>query len=269
MSFLTEEQTEEVANLLKGDSVEPDNGEINLQPEVEAQAETPEPQPQTDANTEESSTPEQNEDSGHAVPYSRFKSVIEARNELRDRTSALESQLAELQTQLESRSSQPQHQPVQREEEFFNLDDFDLDAPDPYEQRFQTYEQRIYEMEVANEQVKLDREINMAQQRFPDVGRDMLLQAVINDPDSDVMDVAERYSTFVNGLREQAIAEYLQTNPQASAPPVVRPDAPPVVRVAGSSQAGKVPGSNTEKSPRNLDEARNSLFDYLKANWSN
>ena len=270
MSFLTEEQTEEVANLFKGDSVEPDNGDTNIQPEVEAQAEAPEPQPQTDASTEESSTPEQNEDSGHAVPYSRFKSVIEARNELRDRTSALESQLAELQTQLESRSNPPQPQYQQRaEDDFFNLDEFDLDAPDPYEQKFQSYEQRIYEMEVANEQVKLDREINLAQRRFPDVGRDMLLQAVINDPDSDVMDVAERYSTFVNGLREQAIAEYLQANPQASAPPVVRPDAPPVVQVAGSSQAGKVPGSNRERSPKNMDEARNSLFDYLKANWSN
>jgi chromosome segregation ATPase len=264
MSFLTQEQNEEVANLFKGDSVEPDNGDTNIKPEVKA-ASAVETQLETDVNTEDSSTPEQNEDSGHAVPYSRFKSVIEARNELRDRTSALESQLAELQNQLESRRAEPR----QKEDDYFQIDEFEYDDADPYETRFQSYEDRIYQMEVANEQVKLNHEIQLAQQRFPDVGRDMLLQAVINDPDSDVMDVAERYSTFVNGLREQAIAEYLQTNPQAVAPPVVRPDAPPVVRVAGSSQAGKIPGSNREQSPRNLDEARNSLFDYLKANWSN
>ena len=267
MSFLTEEQNEEVANLFKGDSVEPDNGNTNIQPEVEA-ASAVETQPETDVNTEDSSTPEQNEDSGHAVPYSRFKSVIEARNELRDRTSALESQLAELQNQLKSREVPQQRY---QEPQYDDLDNFlsEYDEADPYETRFQSYEDRIYQMEVANEQVKLNHEIQVAQQRFPDVGREMLLQAVINDPDSDVMDVAERYSTFVNGLREQAIAEYLQTNPQAVAPPVVRPDAPPVVRVAGSSQTGKIPGSNREQSPRNLDEARNSLFDYLKANWSN
>lgn len=253
--FLTDEQNEEVANLFKGDIVEEDNGtDLSTQPK------------ETDVQVEASSTSEQqNEESGHAVPYSRFKSVIEARNELRSKTSALEKQLAELQDQLNRReNSSPA-----KEERYFAEDSYEDFSEDPYEDKLQTYENRIYQMEVAHEQQKLNQEIQFAQQRFPDVGRELLLQAVINDPNVDVMDVAERYSTFVVGLREQAVADYLKQNPQASAPPVVRPDAPPVIKAAGSSQYGKLPGSSSEQRPKNMDEARNSLFDYLKANWSN
>jgi len=253
--FLTDEQNEEVANLLKGEPVVEDDGDHSA-PNEAIEAST-----QTDANTEESSTPEQNEDSGHAVPYSRFKSVIEARNELRNRTSALEKQLAELQDQLEKRPATPQHR---EEKSYFDFDD-ESTFEDPVESRFQSYEERIYQMEVQNEQVKLNREIEVAQSRFPDVGREMLLQAVINDPNADVMDVAERYSTFVNGLREQAIADYVKTNQMQKA----KPAAPPVVTTAGSSQYGRIPGSSGEGRPKNMEEARNSLFDYLKANWSN
>lgn len=252
--FLTDEQHEEVANLLKGDLVEEDNGtDLSTQPQ------------ETDVQVEASSTSEQqNEESGHAVPYSRFKSVIEARNELRSKTSALEKQLAELQSQLNRKEV--------KSDDYESLIDYgdDLSQYDePYDNKLQSYENRIYQMEVAHEQQKLNQEIQFAQQRFPDVGREMLLQAVINDPNADIMDVAERYSTFVVGLREQAIADYLKQNPQAAAPPVVRPDAPPVIKAAGSSQYGKLPGSNSEQRPKNMDEARNSLFDYLKANWSN
>lgn len=252
--FLTDEQHEEVANLLKGDLVEEDNGtDLSTQPQ------------ETDVQVEASSTSEQqNEESGHAVPYSRFKSVIEARNELRSKTSALEKQLAELQSQLNRKEV--------KSDDYESLIDYgdDLSQYDePYDNKLQSYENRIYQMEVAHEQQKLNQEIQFAQQRFPDVGREMLLQAVINDPNADIMDVAERYSTFVVGLREQAIADYLKQNPQAAAPPVVRPDAPPVIKAAGSSQYGKIPGSNSEQRPKNMDEARNSLFDYLKANWSN
>lgn len=253
--FLTDEQNEEVANLLKGEPVVEDDGNHSVSNEALTASN------QTDANTEDSSTPDKDEDSGHAVPYSRFKSVIEARNELRTKTSALEKQLAELQNQLESRQATPKHR---EEKSYFEYDD-ESNFEDPVESRFQSYEERIYQMEVQNEQVKLNREIEVAQSRFPDVGREMLLQAVINDPNADIMDVAERYSTFVNGLREQAIAEYVKANPTQKAKPI----APPVVTTAGSSQYGRIPGSSGEGRPKNMDEARNSLFDYLKANWSN
>ena len=264
MSFLNQEDREAVADLFKeGNQVEDNNIEpVEAAPAVETQ-------PQTDENTEESSTFESNEDSGHAVPYSRFKSVIEARNDLRSKTSALESQLSELRSQLDSKNTQPvrQEQSYDSVIEYDDLSDYD-NYDDPYDQKLQTYEDRIYQMEVTHEQQKLSQEIGIATQRFPEVSKDVILQAVINDPDVDIMDVAERYSTFVSGLRESAIAEYLQTNPQG-APPVIRPDAPPVISSAGSSLSGRLPGSSRTSRPQNMDQARDSLFDYLKANWSN
>ena len=252
MSFLNQEDREAVADLFKeGNQVEDNNIEpVEAAPAVETQ-------PQTDENTEESSTFESNEDSGHAVPYSRFKSVIEARNDLRSKTSALESQLSELRSQLDSKNTQPvrQEQSYDSVIEYDDLSDYD-DYSDPMDNRLQTYEDRIYQMEVTHEQQKLSQEIGIATQRFPEVSKDVIL------------DVAERYSTFVSGLRESAIAEYLQTNPQG-APPVIRPDAPPVISSAGSSLSGRLPGSSRTSRPQNMDQARDSLFDYLKANWSN
>ncbi len=260
MSFLNQEDREAVADLFKEDN---QVVEDNIEP-VEA---APAVETQVDDNTEVSSAPEPDE-GGHNVPYSRFKSVIEARNELRSKTSALESQLSDLRSQLDNqKNTQPVQQSYESVIDYDDLSDYD-DYSDPMDNKLQTYEDRIYQMEVNHEQQKLSQEINVATQRFPDVSKDVILQAVINDPDVDVMDVAERYSTFVNGLREQAIAEYLQTNPQA-APPVVRPDAPPVVSSAGSSLQGRLPGSSRTSRPQNMDQARNSLFDYLKANWSN
>ena len=120
-------------------------------------------------------------------------------------------------------------------------------------------------MEVAHEQKILQQELDQAQARYPEVTREALINAVIRDNNANVMDVAEQYSTFMSGLKEQAVAEYLRTNPSASVPVKARPDAPPRVSAAASSNPGRLPGS-PDKQPRNLDEARNALFDYFKNN---
>jgi hypothetical protein len=256
MSFLDEAQKEELANFLNQSGEVEEN---NSSEQIEVKEEQADNQ---DVNKASDSSPEQEQNDGHSVPYSRFKSVIEARNELRNRTSKLERQLEELQTQLTAK----QEQPRQKEESYFDQDwsDETSEWDDPVQAQMSQYEKRMFELEVAHEQQRLQREVDYAITRFPDVTKDMLLQAVIDNPSTDVMDIAERYSTFVNGLREQAIAEYTKANPSAPS----RPSAPPVISAAGSGLQNRVPGG-PERNPKNLDQARSALFDYLKSNWSN
>ena len=255
MSFLNDSQQEELANFLKNSGdVEEDN---STQPEqIETQADS-----QEDVKEDSVSSTEQLQDEGHSVPYSRFKSVIEARNELRNKSSQMEKQLAELQAQLDANSNK-----TPKEESYFDQDwsEGETDWEDPVQSQMSQYEKRMFDLEVAHEQNRLQREVEHATSKFPDVTKDMLLQAVIDNPQVDVMDIAERYSTFVNGLREQAIADYTKANGVQAQ----KPAAPPVVSNAGSGLQNRVPGGPTQN-PKNLDQARSALFDYLKANWSN
>ena len=69
----------------------------------------PAPEPQVETATEE--------ETGHAVPYSRFSKVIAARNEAQERATSYEERLASLQQELEEakrfRSYMDQMQPQQ------------------------------------------------------------------------------------------------------------------------------------------------------------
>ena len=54
--------------------------------------------------------------------------------------------------------------------------------------------------EVAKAQEDLKSEIAMATQRYPEVAPEVLLNAVIENPDTNIMSVAEQYSTFVSEI---------------------------------------------------------------------
>jgi hypothetical protein len=253
MSFLTEQQQQEVANLFQNSATENDNSNVenNAGREETSQA----------SNIASASPTEATNDEGHAVPYSRFKSVIEARNEYKNKVSNLERQLADLQNQLQSA---PRAEVSSRSEQSI-LDQFYSDherevSNDPYQDKLQTIEQKLYQFEVDKAQMQLTKEIAVAQQKYPHVSSELLLNAVINDPDADVMSVAEQYNTFVSSVREQAIAEYLQTNGVKG----VTPSAPPRINPAGGSLVGKSVVSGP--TPKTMDQARDALYEFLKHN---
>jgi len=262
MSLLSDERHEELANFLESGKAEEDNSENNIQVshETTEDYETDVKQEVSEASTEEP------QDEGHAVPYSRFKSVIEARNDLRDRTSDLEEQLSTLQSRFSAQENTNRSQAEAKSLAEQYLDD-DIWDDDGYEEvgesQSDIYESRIHELEVSHQEVQLQKELDYATSKYPDVSEEVLLQAVINDPETDVTDIAERYSTFINGLKEEAIAEYTQNVPQVASPPSV----PPRIGSAASSNMGRSP-LGPESKPKTMDGAKSAFFDYLKANWN-
>jgi hypothetical protein len=258
MNLLNGDRMEELANFLDGNN---DNqvGEAAVeQTEPNAVEAVETVQTQQDVQSEASSPSE----TEHQVPYGRFKEVINARNDLRSRNDDLERQLQELHSQMQHQQSVPTEQSTPSyENEFDNLyGNFDEPYEDEYSQRFQSMESRLEEFEIYQEQQKLEQELAYASDRYPGVPREALLTAVINNPEADVLDMAERYNTFVAGIRESAIADYAKTNgvQQQELPPAV----PPRVTPGPSGQVAT--GFGDQQKPRNLDEAKNALFKFLQ-----
>ena len=106
---------------------------------------------------------------------------------------------------------------------------------------------------------QLESEIASASSVYPDVPRRAILEAVANG-NVNVMDVAERYQSFVNQMREQAIADYLQDNPSAKGSSA----APRPSRTGGSSPAKSQIQADVK--PKNLADAHKALSKFLKTN---
>tara|TARA_R110002012_G_scaffold303595_2_gene505437 strand:- start:3621 stop:4403 length:783 start_codon:yes stop_codon:yes gene_type:complete len=258
MNLLQGDRMEELASFLDGNN----NNQVG-----EAAVEQTEPNEPVEAVQEtveaqqdvqvEASSPSEAE---HQVPYGRFKEVINARNDLRNRNDDLERQLQELQTQQQNVPTEQSTSQYQGEFDnlYGQLDEQPYD--DEYSKRFQSMESRIEEFEVFQEQQKLETELSFAADRYPGVPREALLTAVINNPNTDVLDIAERYNTFVSGIRESAIAEYAKTNgvQQQELPPAV----PPRVTPGPSGQVAT--GYGDQPKPRNLNEAKDALFKFLQ-----
>ena len=260
MGLLNEDRMEDLANFLDGNNQAGETAVEQTEPiQAEAVQETVEAQPDV-ASVAEESSPSQQE---HSVPYSRFKSIIDARNDLRSRNEELEAQLQSLQSQTlneptEQRSTEFDNTYEAWDQEYQAL--YGEPEQDEYSKRFQTLESRLEEFEVFQETQKLEKELAYVAERYPEVPREALLTAVVNDPTTNVLDVAERYNTFVAGVREAAIADYLKTNgvKQQEPPPAVPP------RVSSAPNSQQPTGFGDQEKPRNLNEARDALFNFLQ-----
>ena len=73
--------------------------------------------------------------------------------------------------------------------------------------------ERVQQQEVAIARRELEVEVASAMEAYPGVPREVLLQAVVADPDAAVIKVAESYSTHLAQIEEAAIARYLEENP--------------------------------------------------------
>jgi chaperonin cofactor prefoldin len=253
MSFLSENQQEELASFLEGKDLGEQSNGI---PAFTQQTVDNEPK-QTEAVK---SSPSASEDEGHSVPYNRFKSVITARNELRERTDYLESQLKSLEEQLSSAKS------FQSSRSAFDeiYSGFTNPSEPVYEDetssKLRRFEQVAEQFEVFQAKQQLEQELAVANSKYPDVPRDVLLTAVVQNPQTDIMDIAERYNTFVSAIKEDAIAQYTRAN--GGIRPA--PEAPP--RVGSASVARTNMGFGDSKQVTNLSQAKESLVDYLRQN---
>lgn len=211
----------------------------------------------------EESAPEKEEQppsqKGHSVPYSRFKSVLEGRNKFKAEVEDYQSQISSLEEKLANLQNQSVSPPQPAQEESGNwLDSFlgqEEQAPE-WQQSYKGLEERLYKFEVAQEEKILRQELDQISEEFPTVPEQVLLQAVIKDPKTDMRQVAENYHAYVSSIEEQAIARYLEgqkaEQPQESTP---RP------RSAGSRGGSSV---TPAQKPKSLRDASDALRDLLQ-----
>jgi len=274
MALLDESQQEEVASFLKGRFGEEEAAElaaaaeeVTTEPDVALEAEESSPSMTEEVSEveQEVQSDEEVDEEGHAVPYSRFKSIIDSRNEFRNGLDEAQGRIQELEEYLANvaqQSAEPAP-PAKTEDDWFeSLYSEELEVADPYAEKYGAIENRLNELEVYKAQYQLEEEIGYAEQQYPGVPRSVMLQAVVSNPEVDVMDIAERYSTFISAVQEEAIAQYSQQQ-QLEAPPP--PEAPP--RVSNSPSGHTHNGSGHENPPKNLDDAKAQMFDFLKNNW--
>jgi hypothetical protein len=234
MSLLDEEQRAGVLAQLQG--VEP--------PPPEA----PEPQlDEADGNQGEEAAEmqheEEDEPSGHAVPYSRFSQVIAARNTLAEQNESYEARVSELEEKLSSMKGLKE-----------------LLGQSEQTEQHEVYEEEVSELDGLRSAISqiseqqqfqiLEKELAQANASFPAVSSEYLLQAVIEDPSTDVMEAAASYSQHISEIEEGAIARYLETQKAEAA----QPDVPPELSNSGRPQGAKVGGKSGGTSIRDVTE---------------
>jgi len=251
MSYLSEDRATEMLAKLRG---EPE--QAVQEPEVVE--ETVSPQVEPDVKQEASSAEPEQEEGGHNVPYQRFQQVISAKNRLQEEKERLASQLQELQTQFETNNNRVVDK-VETVSDTFT-DDFGSEG-DEGDDRYSALESRVQQFEVYKEEMLLEKELQTVAQEFPQVPRELLLQAVIDDPSADLLEVAGHYTTYVAQVEEQAIARYVKDNdiqvPKRGA------------AAGGSSGGGKASSqlnAGQKEKPKTIKEATSRFKSFLKNN---
>lgn len=195
----------------------------------------------------------------HRVPYDRFKSVIDARNQYKHETETLRQQMQSMQTQLKQMQTQPASRPVQAQtqEDPWNYESDD-ELADPLEKKYSSLEGRMNQMAIYQAEQQLEREIHGVQSSYPGVPRELLLQAVVLDGSSDLMSIAENYSAHIASVEEGAIARHV-----ATAKP--KRETPPRAAKSGSPRAKIQMRNDKDKAkPTNVAEASKALAEFLK-----
>jgi uncharacterized phage infection (PIP) family protein YhgE len=207
---------------------------------------------------------------GHKVPYSRFKNVLESRNQFRTEVATYKDKLTSLETKLQnlekSQATYKQNPSRQPETQKTWLDDYlagEQEAAVPeWQQQYTGINERLYKFEVAQEEQSLKAELNTISEKYPSVPHNVLLKAVIDDPNVDMSALAEQYSSFRAGIEEEAIARYLESQggqAQAASPtpePLQRP------RSVSAARGTLAP----EKRPTSVAGASSALRDLLSKN---
>ena len=278
MGFLNADEVDVLGELLNGEFDE----EPTPEPEPEVQAESSEPtedvndQVETGEEALEAQAPEEADSAteepehtpGHRVPYDRFKQVLEARNGYKGEIEHLRAQMAELQSELDARQQTPAAAPqaAQKSEEDQWLDNLlqEPDGQDALAPHLQAIEERMYQQEVQMARYDLESEIAQAEAAFPGVPREVMLNAVANDPSISAIEVAEGYSSWVAQVEEAALADYIAANPVADIPAAEEP----VEEVRRPARAGatETTVSHDAPKPASVKEGSDMLRAFMKSN---
>lgn len=235
---------------------------------------------EVEAGSDSASSAEESGDSEasslHRVPYTRFKEVVEARNGYKSELDSLREEIERLKAapaqQAQPSIPQQQYRSVQdmSDDELLAMlsDEGQSGHQEPWMQEMTQMRSRMHEYEVSQATVKLDNELSVAQQKYPVVPREALLQAVINDDSANIMEVAEQYSSFIVSIEEAAIARHLAEGKSVSqAKAEAKEDVAQAVAPRPSKAASapvNSPMSAGEHKPKDLKDASKALRAFLK-----
>ena len=217
-----------------------------------------------EAAAEDSPAAEEEVPSGHRVPYDRFKQVLESRNQFRD-------ERAELQAEIESLRARPAPTPAPAPVQAAPQADTDdawlerylagEDEPAPAQDNAQLkeFQDRLYNTEVQLARQQLEVEVGAALQKFPSVPRDVILQAVANNPSATAEAVAEQYSSWVAGVEEKAISAYLEKNPSSTPAEAVAATQEPKAAPRPSKSGGNATATASEVPLKSVSEGSAAL----------
>ena len=224
--------------------------------------------PETEAAPEPSGEVEVEVEDGHRVPYQRFKQVLDARNAHRTEVESLHQEIERLKSQAQS-WQQPQQQQVAvpptepQGDDWWSDTQTDTEQDSPAQVRaIEDLKSRLGAQEVAFQQMVLERELAQAQEKYPGIDRNQMIQAVYQNPTTPVMQVAEQYSVWLAGIEEAAIARYVSGSGEAAPEAAAEsPQAPPRPVQSSSSAAASFVG---EKKPGTVEEGSKMLREFLK-----
>lgn len=190
---------------------------------------------------------------GHRVPYQRFKQINDRRHALQSELEAREQRIAELEQRLSQRVPPP------KQESTYDQDDlsfFDAEEGEPDDIAF--LKQQTQEMQIKFATMELEREVSIATHEYPNVPEEYIWDALAQDGNQNASEVAARYSDWVAGVEEAAIARYLQES-QSGGGVANAPPRPSRKQTASSSS------QEEEWQPKNMDEAREAMLAYLRS----
>ena len=118
---------------------------------------------------------EEDEGEGHNVPYKRFKRVIESRNQLRGEIDYLKKEIDQLKSapRQSDREFERSSNAVEKEYE-----DALENLLNPEGKKVKDLEKRMFDFEVAQEKVKLNEDLKIVREKYPDVPEQFVLQAI-------------------------------------------------------------------------------------------
>tara|TARA_R100001015_G_C4621884_1_gene179184 strand:+ start:200 stop:1024 length:825 start_codon:yes stop_codon:yes gene_type:complete len=256
-NLLDEGALDDLASRLSDAAEAEPEAEVEAQPEAVEEVEEESPleedvSEEVEAASEEGSSPvdaEASEDGdeddkgddadGHAVPYKRFQKVIQARNSFREEGESLRQQIEELKAQVnQPKQARAPKEPVE-EKDWLDEALEESQVPDQYEE----LNERLTRFEVSQQKALLEQELNSVLEQHPNVPRELLIQAVVQNPNENLNTVAERYSSYIAEVQEKAIAEHMKTVEVA----------PKKKKKAGPPRPKKTGAAKTEEAPKPLD----------------
>lgn len=215
-----------------------------------------------EAAAEDSPAAEDDVPSGHRVPYDRFKQVLESRNQFREERAGLEAEIERLRSQPATAPAPVQAAPQADSDDAWlerYLAGDDEPAPAQDNAKLNEFQERLYNTEVQLARQQLEVEVGSALQKFPTVPRDVILQAVANNPSATAEAVAEQYSSWVAGVEEKAISAYLEKNPSSTPAEAVAATQEPKAAPRPSKSGGNATATASEVPLKSVSEGSAAL----------